>query len=142
MIVVDVVAYAALLALLFFMTRVSHLERVSVTIEGQKIPGTVLRGRFQLNSRVGLLNTPRLAAGDGIILNGGRSIHTVGMHFPIDVIFLDEMMRVVGWLESLESGRKRVKGPPVTRYVLELGAGTISQYISGLKLNAKVEVGE
>lgn len=55
-----------------------------------------------------------------------RGIHTIGLMFPVDVIYLDERMRVVHLIESL--GPLRIA--PIRLHcvsVLELPARTIYQ---------------
>lgn len=139
--IVDVISYLALLVLLLYMTRVRPLERVRMLIDGIEVPGVVLDCRTQLSSRVGLLNTPALSTGDGLLLRGGgRAIHTQGMHFPIDVVFLDDAHRVLGWEKSVAPGRIRFRGPSGTRSILELGQGTIERDLASMKLLANVEV--
>lgn len=44
--------------------------------------------------RVGLLRHATLRAGDGLWIYPTQAIHTFGMRFPIDVIFLDRRRRV------------------------------------------------
>src|SRR4029077_13369300 len=49
-----------------------------------------------LSSRLlGLAPLPRQRAGAGLLIPPCRSIHTFGMRFPIDVLFLDEVNRVI-----------------------------------------------
>lgn len=43
---------------------------------------------------VGLLGLTGLAPGTGMWLAPTRSIHTCGMRFPIDIVFLDDTLRV------------------------------------------------
>jgi len=44
---------------------------------------------------IGLLGRASLPAGEALVLAQCHSIHTVGMRFPIDVIFIDRAWRVV-----------------------------------------------
>ena len=44
---------------------------------------------------VGLLGHQRLETGKGLLLPGCRSIHTCGMRFAIDAVFVDRGWRVV-----------------------------------------------
>lgn len=73
---------------------------------------------------VGLLGKRSLAPGCGLLIVPSQAIHTVGMVFPIDVIFVDKKYRVLGVREAVPPFR-------VTRAfwkalgVLELPAGTI-----------------
>ena len=137
---IDLISYLGLAVLLFFMTRVRSLERIRIRIDGAEVSGVILNCKFSLSTRVGLLNTPALAMGDGILLIGASSIHTMGMHFPIDLIFIDERKRVVGWQCQVPPGHHKIKGPFVTKYILELGPGTINRDLPNIKLNAQAEV--
>jgi uncharacterized membrane protein (UPF0127 family) len=61
---------------------------------------TVLGDRIELAetslSRViGLLGKRCLGPGAGLVIYPSQSVHTVAMHFPIDVIFVDRDWRVV-----------------------------------------------
>ena len=44
--------------------------------------------------RIGLLRHDRLNPGQGLWIYPTQAIHTFGMQFPIDVVFLDRRMRV------------------------------------------------
>jgi len=76
-----------------------------------------------LNTRIGLLNHPGLAEGAGLLLRGVKSVHTQGMLFPIDVVFLDKELNVLAVEPDVEPGQKRLKGPKGTAAVLEVNAG-------------------
>lgn len=43
----------------------------------------------------GLLDRQSIAPGEGLLIPKCNSIHTVGMHFPIDVVYLDGCGKVV-----------------------------------------------
>ena len=78
----------------------------------------------------GLLGRDSLQEGEGILLWPCSSIHCIGMHFPIDVIFLDRHSRVISIREymypcSTASHKK-------ARCVLELSAGEIKKH--GIKV--------
>jgi len=45
--------------------------------------------------------------GEGLLIPRCQSIHTVGMQFPIDVLYLDANAKVVGWRRQLMPGAKR-----------------------------------
>jgi uncharacterized protein len=69
----------------------------------------------------GLLGKAGLAAGEGMLLQPARAIHTWFMRFPIDAVFVDRELRVVGVAPHLEPWRSaRMAG---ARAVLELAAG-------------------
>lgn len=70
----------------------------------------------------GLLGTAALRAGEGLALVPCAGIHTVGMRFPIDVLYLDRAGRVLRVDHALAPGR--VGSPcPGCGAVVELAAG-------------------
>ncbi len=72
----------------------------------------------------GLIGRPSLAEGAALWIVPSRGVHTLGMAFPIDVLFLDRALRVVAVEEHLHPGRLT----PIrwkARTVLELPAGTL-----------------
>lgn len=54
---------------------------------------------------VGLLNHDRLADGEGMYFPRTRLIHTIGMKFAIDLVYLDEEMTVVKIVERMAPWR-------------------------------------
>ena len=137
---IDLICYTALLALLLYMTRITQGARVLLKYGDTVLPGRVLKCAPGLMNRVGLLNTPALAPGDGLYLPGVKSIHTKGMHYPIDILFLDDSKRILAFQKSVAAGQRRVKGPKGVSATLELGAGTIDQFLPGLELYKRIEV--
>jgi uncharacterized protein len=70
----------------------------------------------------GLLGRKELPADEGLMLTPARSIHTWFMQFPIDVVFLESDLTVLGMRESVKPWR--YAGWRGARSVLELPAGT------------------
>ena len=70
----------------------------------------------------GLLGHRELALDHGLLLRPGGTVHTVGMRFPIDVLFLDRHLRILSIVHRLTPNRIAV-APRETRSVLELAAG-------------------
>jgi uncharacterized protein len=69
----------------------------------------------------GLLGRTRLEHGEGMLLKPAPAVHTWFMRFPIDAVFLDRELQVVGVTPKLKPWRwARRTG---ARAVLELGAG-------------------
>ena len=73
---------------------------------------------------VGLLSESEMKTGDALWILPCNSIHTIGMRFPIDVVFLDENHRINKLGISIKPFRicSSLKG---TKSVLELPVGTI-----------------
>jgi uncharacterized membrane protein (UPF0127 family) len=69
----------------------------------------------------GLLGRRELPAGDGLLLSPSSSVHTLFMRFPIDVVFLDRGLQVVGVSSDVRPWR--LTGRRGSRHVLELAAG-------------------
>jgi uncharacterized membrane protein (UPF0127 family) len=74
----------------------------------------------------GLLGHAPLESGEGLLLKGENAIHTVGMSFAIDVLFLDRKGRVVHMMQGLPPMRA---SPMIWRGrdVLELPSGKINE---------------
>jgi uncharacterized protein len=70
----------------------------------------------------GLWGRRSLPAGAGMLFHRCRSIHTVGMRFPLDVVFLDRTFRVVD-VRPVWPGRWFVRCGGAA-HVLELAAGS------------------
>ena len=73
--------------------------------------------------RRGLLGRSSLPAGEGMLITPCRSVHTVGMQFAIDVVFLDKQSRVVSIRPDIEPGSLN-NTCLKARSTLELPAGT------------------
>ncbi len=87
--------------------------------------------------RRGLLGTTALLPGEGLLLSPCRSVHMVGMAYPIDVLLLDRDSRVVRAVHNLHPGRFTL---PVlsARSALELPAGTVAR--SGTQVGDQLEL--
>ena len=82
---------------------------------------------FRFGQRLrGLLGRPVLKENAGLWLNPGSSVHTFGMRFPIDVVFLDERRLVLNTRNNLVPNRTCL-APRGTQSTLELWAGACAQ---------------
>ena len=92
--------------------------------------GTLLGSKVHLadtphSRRVGLLNHENLEQGEGLWIFPTQAIHTFGMKFSIDVVFLDSSLSVKRVYQSLPPSR-------LTRFVwraksvLELPSGSLA----------------
>ncbi len=75
----------------------------------------------------GLLGRRGLKEGEALILSPCSSIHTLGMRFPIDVVFVDGNWVVLELAEAVPPWRI---GPIClrARHAIELPSGTIARY--------------
>ena len=76
-----------------------------------------------LKRMIGLLNRGQFGRGEGLLLDRCYGIHTFGMRFPIDVLFLDKDLRVIRAVRALPPYRTCVVKKSV--YVLEVPTGAI-----------------
>lgn len=74
----------------------------------------------------GLLLRPRLARDQALLIPRCSSIHTFGMAYPIDVVFLDPLGRVVRVVPELEPWRLAVQLGAAA--VLELSPGSADKF--------------
>jgi hypothetical protein len=92
--------------------RFAGLERMRML--GVVVPvATTWRARL-----LGLALLPRKDADPGLLIPGCRSVHTFGMRFALDLVFLDELGKVVELRCGLRPGR--VARCPDADAVLEL----------------------
>lgn len=96
------------------MTRVVLVPRT-----GTRINCLVARSLW-LRTR-GLLGRPRLPVRMGLLIERCSSVHTVGMMYPIDVVFLTLDFRVLRVVPSMRP--TRATWCPHACYTLEMGGG-------------------
>lgn len=94
--------------------RLGNLPRASIL--GFDVPAASTRASRLL----GLALLSREAAGPGLLIPRCRSVHTFGMRFALDVLFLDEEGRVLELRRGVRPGR--VLRCRSARQVLELPA--------------------
>ena len=70
----------------------------------------------------GLLKHTRLEPGEGLWITPCEAVHTIGMKFAIDVLFLDKKRRVLKVRHAMP--RWRISGSLFAHSVLELPSGT------------------
>lgn len=89
---------------------------------------TITRVADRFFSRLkGLLGTESLAEGAALVITPCSSIHTFGMAYPIDVLFIGDDNKVLRIISSFSPGRAACCGN--SRCVIELpsGAAAVSQ---------------
>jgi uncharacterized membrane protein (UPF0127 family) len=96
-----------------------------------KTRGTVLGERIgvadsSLSRMVGLLGKSGLAPATGLLIMPSQAVHSIGMRFPIDVLFMDRNWRVIHIQPSMRP--YRISGLHWrARCVLELPVGAIAE---------------
>ncbi|RJG05325.1 DUF192 domain-containing protein [Noviherbaspirillum cavernae] len=76
----------------------------------------------------GLLGRPQLQPGEGMLIDECRLVHTFGMHYDLDLAFLDRRGQVRKLVSHLSPSRMMGSFPAHT--TLELAPGTLT----GMKL--------
>ena len=87
---------------------------------------------------IGLLADKQLAEGDGLWIIPCPSIHSFGMRFIFDAIFLDKELRVVHLIHEMKPWRMSSLIINKAHSVLELPAGMIRQ--SGTEMGDQFEM--
>ena len=72
----------------------------------------------------GLLGTRKLEEGKGLIIQPCSSIHTVGMKYAIDVLFIDKNDQILKIVMDMPAGKFSICRN--SNYVVELPAGVIA----------------
>ena len=85
----------------------------------------------------GLLGTSGLAPGEGLLLTPCRCVHTWGMRYAIDVVFLDGEGRSLAIYRELPPGRSTGWHREAVQ-VLELPAGAVDR--AGARVDDRLEI--
>ncbi|MBC7261461.1 MAG: DUF192 domain-containing protein [Chloroflexi bacterium] len=85
----------------------------------------------------GLIGHLPLESGQALMIPGSRWIHTFGMSFPIDVVYVDKKGRIVALTDNLPP--RRIDRPVLrAQAVIEMAAGEIRRL--GLKVGERLEL--
>ena len=110
--------------------------KVSNASRNRVLGETVREARSLFSRMKGLLGNAGLSAGDGLWICPCKSIHSFGMRFVFDALFLGPDLRVLGKYERFRRNRiSRVFWN--ARGVLELPAGTIGR--TGTEVGDEIE---
>lgn len=102
-----------------------------------RVLGTSVRTALGATARMrGLLRTESLPEGEGLWIRPCRCIHSIGMKYAFDALFIDRSMTVVGICERFPRNRVS-KIFPSADGVLELPAGTIAR--TGTRIGDAIE---
>ncbi|MDQ3878461.1 MAG: DUF192 domain-containing protein [Actinomycetota bacterium] len=95
---------------------------IAVADRGDVIATEAVIAQSFLQRARGLLGRPPLTSGEALILPHARQVHTIGMRYPIDVVFCDEDWTVIKVIAGLRP--TRVSGwVRRARWAVELRAG-------------------
>ena len=114
------------------------MARVYNTTRGSCLGEKIGIADTSVRRMVGLLGQRSLEPGCGLFIVPSQAIHTIGMAFPIDVVFVDRKHCVVGVRECVRPFR-------LTRVfwralgVIELPAGTVRDSQTQLGDQLKIE---
>ena len=102
-----------------FRLRISNVTRQSVLAHCVEVADEGAK------RRKGLLGRKELRAGEGLWIRPCEAVHTFGMQFPIDLVYLDRKLRV----KKIRSGMRpwRLSACFTAHSVLELASGTIRE---------------
>jgi uncharacterized membrane protein (UPF0127 family) len=103
------------------------------TPDGRWIARRLLLARTFRERLLGLLQLESLAVDEALLLSPGASIHTFGMPYPIDAVFLNGQMKILRLATRIAPWRIRL-APARTKHVLELPAGRVRAL--GLQVNS------
>jgi uncharacterized protein len=73
----------------------------------------------------GLLTKPRLNENEGLLIVPCSSVHTFGMRYALDLVFLDKQWNIVKTVSSLKPWRMSASSN--ANMVLELAAGSLEK---------------
>jgi len=90
------------------MKRYPNLPVMRLCVEGKATDVRVYDARNFLARLFGLLGRRPLAMGEALWLEPCSSVHTLGMRYPIDVVFLDGAGRVLARRDALAPQRMAV----------------------------------
>lgn len=92
---------------------------------GIAVARRVIRARGFLGNGLGLIGRRALPPDEGLWLTGTGAIHTFGMRFALDVLFLDREGRTVDVVPHLAPNRVCCRRG--AHWVIELAAGALTQ---------------
>jgi len=94
-------------------------------VQGGPVLAPVWRAASPWQRMRGLLGRPPLQAGQALLITPCSSVHTVGMRYPLDVVFLDADDRVVKLCRAVAPLRAAAAWG--ARHAVELAAGEIDR---------------
>lgn len=109
------------------------MANIVVAGSGKVLATEVAWARRPRERAAGLLGHRRFESGRALILVGARQVHTFGMRFPIDALFVSNELEVVAVYRDLRPWRM-TRFVRAARYVIELPAGGADGVEPGIAL--------
>jgi uncharacterized membrane protein (UPF0127 family) len=97
--------------------RVSNITRQTLLAESLEVAD------YGPRRRKGLLGRERLMSGEGLWIIPCEAVHTFGMRFPIDLVYLDRRHRILKTRSHVRPGR--LSACLSAQSVIELPSGTV-----------------
>ncbi len=85
----------------------------------------------------GLIGRAEMLPDSAMVIERCGSVHTVGMKFPLDLVFLDKEWRVVAVKRNVRPGCPMISGGMRARRVVESRAGTLD--FNGIEIGVQLE---
>jgi uncharacterized membrane protein (UPF0127 family) len=107
--------------------------RITIERTGAVLADRARWARTGKERRRGLIGSPPLEPGEGLIIDHSPQVHTFRIKYPIDVVFCTKSWRVRHVVHAMASGRlsRVVVG---ARYAIEMPAGAAHEVSSGDRL--------
>ncbi|MFN2525236.1 MAG: DUF192 domain-containing protein [Actinomycetota bacterium] len=103
---------------------------ISIQHRGRVLADRVTVAQTFFDRMRGLLGRLEIGRGEALVLRNAAQIHTFGMRFPIDVLFLDADGRVLHVIRAMRPWRLS-RWVRKCRYVVELPAGVADSVAAG-----------
>jgi len=100
---------------------------------GQPVARSITKANCFKDRLIGLLGTKSMRIDQGLLIEPCTSIHTIGMSFPIDVVFMDCHWVVTAIFTNVPPCRIKLS-PKNTKCVLEL--------FGGVAVHTNIQVGD
>ncbi len=101
------------------------MRRGQITRRGVLLAGKAERAVSFADRLRGLLGRPSLGPGAALLLERCGAVHTVGMRFALDLVFVDRAWRVTRIIRNVRPGRLMVCGGWHAARVMESEAGCL-----------------
>jgi uncharacterized membrane protein (UPF0127 family) len=103
-------------------------EQIVVESSGRIVAHDVRWARTLAERSKGLIGSPPPTAGQALVIEPGKQVHTFRMSYPIDVIFVDRDWKVRHVVRTM-ARRRMSKFVLGSRFVIEIASGSLSDEV-------------